>query len=83
MGGVQTIIITTTITPAGYGGSEKRKTSNEGRTHSPVLLRRPTIYVVGKKKWIYEKCDNVEIYEQIGTYEQHENKKIWKYIKIQ
>ena len=46
MGGVQTIIIITT-TSAGYGGSEKSKTSNERRTHSPALLRRPTIYVVG------------------------------------
>ena len=34
--------ITITIIPAGYGGSEKRKTSNEGRTHSRALLRRPT-----------------------------------------
>ena len=34
--------------PRRIRGSEKRKTSNEGRTHSPALLRRPTIYVVGK-----------------------------------
>ena len=40
-------ITTIIIISAGYGGSEKRKTSNEGRTHSPALLRRPTIYVVG------------------------------------
>ena len=46
LGGGQ-ITITTTITSAGYGGSEKSKTSNERRTHSPALLRRPTIYVVG------------------------------------
>ena len=55
--GVEAVALQTTIiiitTPAGYGGSEKRKTSNEGRTHSPALLRRPTIYVVGKiwKLW--------------------------------
>ena len=49
MGGVQITITIITITSAGYGGSEKRKTSSEGRTHSPALLRRPTIFVVGKK----------------------------------
>ena len=33
---------TTITTAAGKGGSEKKKSSNEGRTHSCTLLRRPT-----------------------------------------
>ena len=37
-----TIIITITTMTAGKGGSEKRKSSNEGRTHSCALLRRNT-----------------------------------------
>ena len=40
--------------PRRIRGSEKRKTSNERRTHSPALLRRPAIYVVGK---IYKKYE--------------------------
>ena len=36
-----TIIITTITMAAGKGGPEKRKSSNEARTHSCALLRRP------------------------------------------
>ena len=37
-----TITIIITIMAAGKGGSEKRKSSNEGRLHSCALLRIPT-----------------------------------------
>ena len=39
---------------AGKGGSEKRKSSNEGRLHSCALLRRPTTLSWGIKRFSNE-----------------------------